>query len=357
MDKQLVSVTSLADIAAIADQVAGAHALIDYQARKSEETRRRQRFDLEVFARFLASAAGYAGDLYSNLEAWRGVSYGLVAAFVRWMERESYAIGSINVRLATVRAYAALAVQAGYLSGDELAKIKTVKGYRAKEGRNLDEKRDRARRENAKKAAPVEFSPAHATLLKQHAMAGKHKNAARDFLILCLLLDHGLRCEEVASLNIGALNLVAGTLTFYRHKVDLEQTHNLTGHSLQAAQAYLATLPATRREEFAAPLFAGIAHRREVTRDKSARRKFDRRIAERTIEHIVARYGARAGLPGLSPHDCRHYWATWAIKAGTDVKSLQDAGGWASPAMPLKYAARACIANEGVKLPATVLSL
>ena len=35
---------------------------------------------------------------------------------------------------------------------------------------------------------------------------------------------------------------------------------------------------------------------------------------------------------------------------GIDVTSLQDAGGWASPAMPLHYAERAAIANQGVKL-------
>ena len=34
----------------------------------------------------------------------------------------------------------------------------------------------------------------------------------------------------------------------------------------------------------------------------------------------------------------------------TDIKSLQDAGGWSSPAMPLRYAETNKIANQGVKL-------
>jgi integrase len=352
MDKSLVSVTPLADIAAIADQVAGRHTLADYLARKSEETRRRQRFDLEVFSRYLAVAGLRLGNLESDLSGWSGISHGLVAGFIKWLEREGYAIGSINVRLATVRTYAALAAQAGFLSGNELALIRALKGYQRKEGRNIDEQRETTRRETAKKAAPVEFAPAHATLLKQHALNARGKNAARDFLIICLLLDHGLRCEEVAALNVGNINLQAATLTFYRHKVDLEQTHNLTAHSLQAAQAYMSVLESSDQ---AAPLFVGIAHSREVKAAKSARRQRERRIAERTIAHVVNRLGKLAGLEGLSPHDCRHYWATWAIKSGTDVKALQDAGGWASPAMPLKYAARAHVANEGVKLPLTTL--
>jgi hypothetical protein len=38
------------------------------------------------------------------------------------------------------------------------------------------------------------------------------------------------------------------------------------------------------------------------------------------------------------------------MKSGTDVKALQDAGGWKSPHMPLRYAASSRIANAGVKL-------
>ena len=52
----------------------------------------------------------------------------------------------------------------------------------------------------------------------------------------------------------------------------------------------------------------------------------------------------------VSAHDCKHYWATAALKAGTNLKSLQDAGGRNSPAMPLRYVESAKIVNEGVKL-------
>ena len=64
----------------------------------------------------------------------------------------------------------------------------------------------------------------------------------------------------------------------------------------------------------------------------------------------VGELGQAMGIERLSPHDARHYWATQAIRNGTDIKSLQDAGGWTSPAMPLRYAASAAIANEGVRL-------
>jgi len=59
----------------------------------------------------------------------------------------------------------------------------------------------------------------------------------------------------------------------------------------------------------------------------------------------------RYPLATLSPHDCRHYWATIAFRAGADIKAVQDAGDWSSAAMPMLYALAAAIANEGIILP------
>jgi integrase len=56
-------------------------------------------------------------------------------------------------------------------------------------------------------------------------------------------------------------------------------------------------------------------------------------------------------LERLSPHDCRHYWATQALRHGTTTEALRRAGGWSSAAMPLLYALEAEVANEGVTLP------
>jgi len=138
---------------------------------------------------------------------------------------------------------------------------------------------------------------------------------------MCLLLDHGLRVGEVAALVPGDFDLTRGTLTFYREKVDKTQTHRLTADTLRAARAYI--------HVYTEGSLFGV---------------------DRTIRSRVKHLGEAVGIVGLSPHDCRHYWATAAMASGTDIKSLQDAGGWSSPAMPLRYAESAEIANEGVKL-------
>ena len=58
--------------------------------------------------------------------------------------------------------------------------------------------------------------------------------------------------------------------------------------------------------------------------------------------------GKQIGLFGLSAHDCRHYWSTAAVRGKTPLNALMQAGGWNSPAMPMRYIQEAEIANEGV---------
>lgn len=76
----------------------------------------------------------------------------------------------------------------------------------------------------------------------------------------------------------------------------------------------------------------------------------DTSMSVSAIKQQVRLLGAAAGIERLSPHDCRHYWATRAARGGTDPIRLQEAGGWSSLAMPRRYIEDAAIANEGVKL-------
>ena len=154
---------------------------------------------------------------------------------------------------------------------------------------------------------------------------------------MALLLDHGLRVGELAGLTVGALDLDQGLMTFYRPKVDKVQTHRLTAAALTAARRYLTMRPA------GAPAGLWVASDRRG-------RLLARPMSARAISKRVGLLGLDVGAVGLSPHDCRHYWATSAAKAGTGVFSLRDAGGWSSVAMPARYVAAADIANEGVIL-------
>src|SRR6266702_3901589 len=117
--------------------------------------------------------------------------------------------------------------------------------------------------------------------------------------------------------------------------LDREQIHQLSADTLIAAMAYL---PDVVSQEY---LFPG-----RRTKRTSRLQPMD----QRSINDRIRTLGNRIGLPTLSPHDLRHYWATVAMRNKTSVDRLQEAGGWASPIMPLRYANRARIANEGVNL-------
>jgi len=209
----------------VANQIAQQTVLQDYQARKSPQTLRRQRADIALFEQFLASAGHQVLELASDLQQWNFVTWGLVESFTRWQLQQGYATGSINVRLATVKVYCHLASLAGALAEQEYTQIKRVAGFRQKEVSNIDEKRVQTRRPDAKKASPVSLSPVHATLLKNQPATTRGR---RDALIMCLLLDHGLRVGEIADLDVSSMSLQSGRLIMYRHKVDKTQTHDLT---------------------------------------------------------------------------------------------------------------------------------
>jgi len=219
-----------------ANSAAARNVLADYRARKAQETLRRQAADIQLFETYLAQAGLVVSDMVSDLEAWSGVTWGLVEGFNRWSLQQGYSIGSINVRLATVKVYCELASKHGSLDQASYSLVRTVKGYRAAEGRNVDDKRDQTRRPEGKKAEPVSISLEQARRLKQQPAT---KKGRRDALLMCLLLDHGLRVGEVSDLNVSDINLDTGSLVFYRHKVDLIQAHTLTADTWIAARAYL----------------------------------------------------------------------------------------------------------------------
>ena len=158
----------------------------------------------------------------------------------------------------------------------------------------------------------------------------------RDALIMALLLDHGLRVGELAGLLVTNIDLRTGELRFYREKVDKDQTHRLTDDALRAVLAY---------PELDAPAMGPL-----LRASRKDGRLHDVGMSNRAITARVRALGATIGVDGLSAHDCRHTWATQAARSGTPIDRLQDAGGWASPAMPLRYVEAARIANEGVLL-------
>ena len=312
-DLALTTPRPRAHAGAVANGYARADVFDDYRQRKSANTRRRHAADLASFAGYMA-AAGIDADaqrLATDADAWQGMTWGLVVGYRRWLLREGYAVATVNQRLSTVRTYARLAHQAGVIDVAEQSRIAGVTGYAAHETRHLDAARSVNRRGDKKAAALL--------LTLDQARRLKRDGLARDRLMMCLLLDHGLRVGELAALTPAAI--AGAELTFYRPKVDLTTRHTLSADTLTALAGY--DLPAAD-----ASLLG---------------------MGERSITRRVAALGAGSGVDGLSAHDCRHYCATNMARAGTPVDALLGFFGWSSPVTAMRYIELQANASAGVK--------
>lgn len=254
------------------------------------------------------------------------------------MLQQGYTIGSINGRLSTVRTYVEIAARAGAITAQESILIASVQGYASKEARHIDEKRradGMQTRKGSKKAEAVSIPQDIAEALKaQPATTGQGR---RDALIMCLLIDHGLRVSEIALLTRQAFDLKAGTFTFYRPKVNRTQTHELTPDTGKAAAAYF---------KYDAPQ-EGILWRKSCKGTGKLSSQMSETSATRALTKRVELLGRNAGIEGLSAHDARHYTATFEARNGTLANRLVDMFGWNSPAMAFRYIEAAHIANEG----------
>lgn len=263
--------------------------------------------------------------------AWHGVTWGLVEGFVKWLLKQGYSIATVNNRLSAIKVYIRLAAKAGTIPPNEYALIREVRGYGGTEGKRVNNKRPKTRLGH-KKAEAVILTAEQARLLKS-----KHPNTPqgiRDKLLICLLLDLGLRASEVAALSVEDL-AETGYAIVYRQKTDHTDRLALSADILRALAAYR---PYQRP---GGPLLRGSHRNTQLTEDVMSVRAIGARV--KVLGRDIL------GVWELSPHDLRHTWATHAAKHSSPFV-LRDAGGWSNMQTPSRYVERAKVANEGIKL-------
>jgi integrase len=317
----------------MADRVAVQLVFDNYRSGRAANTLRRQNADLALFAEYLATIGIVAGDLTRRPAAWLQVSWRIVAGFARWQLLKGYAVGTINVRLSTVKTYVGLAHKAGVLNLATYALIRSVQGYSSGERERLDE----ARRAASVPTRMGRKKPGRRTLTVQMAQQLKSQpntpQGRRDALIMCLLLDHGLRVYELAGLDVTDIDLSGGRLSFYRSSLRRNHEQRLTDDALRAVLAYL-----HHDASALGPLL------RPSRKDG---RLFGSGMTERAICGRVRALGEQIGVEGLSPTDCRHHWAMQVAREGRPIHEIQEEGGWSSPEVPLRYSEAARLEDQG----------
>ena len=161
--------------------------------------------------------------------------------------------------------------------------------------------------------------PKHLTLENSFELlnAVDGPNKERDYCILVLFLNCGLRLSELCGLNLQSISS-EGMLTVLG-KGNKERIIYLNDACNEAIKAYLAVrpnngIPVTDRNA----LFISRNHRR---------------ISNKTVQHIVKTYLEKAGLgdKGFSTHKLRHTAATLMYQHGNvDIRVLKDILGHAN---------------------------
>lgn len=340
-------VRTMADAGRVADAAARLHVLEEHNEAKAANTTLAQRSDLDAFAAFLRCVVGL-GDaptglrLHTDVESWRGVTYGLVKGFRAWLEREGYAVGTIRRRLATVRKFATLAFEAGVIDEGQHAQIRLVHGPNRKAAFTLDIKRQAAgvpTRVGAKKAAHPKLTNEQARMLKRHPDTPLGR---RDALLMCLLLDQGLRVGEAVQLVRDDFDLEANTFRLLRTKVQLIQVHGMTPDTRRALQRWIDAGECPAEGPILRSSYNG------------GRLRPAGRLSERSASERVRVLGARLGVAHLSAHSCRRFWTRFhrarADRGEVNLLAVKQAGGWATWAMLEEYAGENDVANAGLQV-------
>jgi integrase len=342
MDKRSITtkeqpgaISSQVYIGQAANQAAAANLFDDYMERKAGNTRARYIQALNGFGIFL-NTLGYKNHGMTNPQDWEGITFGLIEAYKRAQLQESYSIPTTNQNTYIIKAFAKLAAQAEIIPAEEIIKVQTVKGYKSSEAAHINEQRTqagKATRIGNKKERSTAITREQAKALK--AQPADTLQGKRNALLMALLLDHGARISEVISLKGDDFDILNKTVVFHRTKTNRIDKHIMTADSFKAAKVYFDEV----KPEPGRSIWIGI--------NKGGKESgtFGKLAAQKTVTSL----GRAIGIE-ISCHDCRHYYATAAHRAGSSSIDIMRAGGWSSPAMLSRYIEAEQVQNINIRL-------
>ena len=146
----------------------------------------------------------------------------------------------------------------------------------------------------------------------------KYCYSVRNYCIVALMLDSGLRLNEVVTLRRDKIHIAEG-YAIVNGKGNKERFVPLGLNSKRALLRYCSIVPATNIET---PLFV---------KDTLIP------INQSTVKQLFRRLKVQADIPRLHPHLLRHSFATRYLENGGDIYSLQLILGHTSLEMVKKY--------------------
>jgi integrase/recombinase XerC len=250
-----------------------------------------------AYARDLAQFIEHLGDELGHEARPRDVDHLLIRSFLARLHRQGLKKVSAARKLASLRTFFRYLNREGVLEQDPARALLSPRL----------ERRIPQPLEEVEVASLVE-------------VPGDGRAAFRARAILELLYATGLRCAELVSLDVGALDLEGRTLRVIG-KGRKERIVLFGGLAREALRAYLDTRAGWRPRSDA--LF--INHR-------------GGRLTDRSIRSLVAaRVRALAITTRVSPHTLRHSFATHLLRRGADLRAIQELLGHSSLSTTQRY--------------------
>lgn len=154
------------------------------------------------------------------------------------------------------------------------------------------------------------------------AVAADDEAGLRDAAMLEMIYSTGMRVSELVGLDDNRIDLFGGVVTV-RGKGRKERLAPLGRPAITSFETYRARRDMVHgRGPITRGSFVSIAHRRSAG---------GVRLADRDVRRILDRYLALTGLSTrTTPHTLRHSFATHLLRAGADIRSVQELLGHAS---------------------------
>lgn len=262
---------------------------------KSVKTAESYYYDLRAFYKFLkAKFTDVSADIeFDNIEILdvdlsfiKKVDLNLIYEYMNFLNRERANGPTSRARkIASLRSYFKYLYKSGILDENPTAELETIK---------------------LRKKLPSYFTLDDSLALLSEIDG---KNAVRDYCIITLFLNCGMRLAELVGINI--TDIRGETLTVVG-KGNKERTIYLNEACISAIDDYMKIRQATRA----------------VAKDKNALFLSSRnqRISRRTVQHIVEMNVKKLGLDPhkYTTHKLRHTAATLMYQAGVDIRALQE---------------------------------
>ncbi len=202
------------------------------------------------------------------------------------------------------RHFASLNVYFNWAVSEKLIETNPAKGIkRIKQTTIIPRWSDKKEQFSLRRAMEKDLQIARLRYLKR--WAGRQ----RDFSMVTLMLNTGLRLAELVNLELGDIQLSErkGSVLVRHGKGDKQRRIPLNADARKALQNWLEIRPKTPGNNF---LFIALESEANGS------------LSHRTVQRIVRRYGQDAGLPDLSPHILRHTFAKNLVNSNVSLEKV-----------------------------------